>query len=540
MNGAGNGDQAGIVTFGSSPVLSQSVASASSVGSDWESAAGVDGSFTDMESALALARALPVGGSRRIVLISDGAENLGSSLNQASQAAQDGVPIDVLPLPGIDGDDLRVDGASAPSAIWSGDSLQILASIGSGEAGAATVSLVAFDGTTVSKLASKDITVQPGLNSVTFDVPDLSPGFHALSISVASSTVADQYPDNDSYPLAVIVRDAPKLLLVSEANSDPGRLKSALEQKGAVVTLAEPSAVSSELPDLSIYDGFVLDNVAATSFTYDQLVGLQQATKTLGKGLVVIGGRSSSYGPGSYAGSVLEDVLPVTVKVSNGQQRPKVALLLIIDKSGSMSYDPLGGSSKIDMAKDAAKLAVTALSDGDQIGILTFSDSQQWVVNMTTIDGQTTRDQVDAAIDTITADGGTNILPALIEGFDKIRQTDADVRHVVLLSDGKSRTGTPESYDKDVAGCSGRPHDPLHDRDRRRCRPRSAHAPRGDRQRPLSLHRQTGRHSSADLAGSSGCRQSVGYPGDLPSNSRPAESDHDRLQGERSAGTRRV
>jgi hypothetical protein len=302
LNGAGSGDRAGIVSFGSSPVLSQSVSSASSIGSGWEGAAGVDGSFTDMESALALARALPVGGSRRIVLISDGAENLGSSLNQASQAAQDGVPIDVLPLPGIDGADLRVDGASAPSAIWSGDSLQILASIGSGEAGAATVSLVAFDGTTVSKLASKDITVQPGLNSVTFDVPDLTPGFHALAISVASSTVANQFTDNDSYPLAVIVRDAPKLLLVSEANSDPGRLKSALEQKGAVVTLAEPSAVSSELPDLSIYDGFVLDNVAATSFTYDQLVGLQQATKTLGKGLVVIGGRSSSYGPGSYAG----------------------------------------------------------------------------------------------------------------------------------------------------------------------------------------------------------------------------------------------
>jgi Ca-activated chloride channel family protein len=445
LSGAGGGDQAAVIAFGSSPELAQPVTKASQIGSGWQNAAGVDPQYTDMESALALARALPVGGSRRIVLVSDGAENLGSVLNQVSQAAADGIPIDVLPLPGVSGNDLRVEGASAPGAIWSGDSLQVLASIDSGAAGTATVSML-VDG---SVQASQEMTLQAGLNTVTLDAPNLTPGYHAISIQVASSAVTDAFPDDDTFPLAVIVRDQPKLLLIAPSGNDPGRLVSSLQRKGAVVTQTTPDRLSSQLPDLAVYDGFVLDNVPATAFTYDQLTGLQQATKSLGKGLVVIGG-SLSYGKGGYAGSVLEDALPVTVKTTDGKQRQHVALLLIIDKSGSMSYDPLDSTSKIEMAKEAAKLAVTALADGDQIGVLAFSDSQQWVVNMTTIDGQATRDQVNAAIDTITADGGTEIFPALQEGFDAIRRTDADVRHVVLLSDGKSRTGTPASYDKEI------------------------------------------------------------------------------------------
>jgi hypothetical protein len=125
--------------------------------------------------------------------------------------------------------------------------------------------------------------------------------------------------------------------------------------------------------------------------------------------------------------------------------------LLIIDKSGSMSYDPLSAVPKIDMAKDAAKLAVGALSDGDQIGLLAFDDTQEWVFQITTIDGQGSRDDINAAIDGVKADGGTEIYPALSIGFDAIRSVDADVRHIVLLSDGKSRTGTLESYEQLIA-----------------------------------------------------------------------------------------
>jgi hypothetical protein len=111
-----------------------------------------------------------------------------------------------------------------------------------------------------------------------------------------------------------------------------------------------------------------------------------------------------------------------------------------------MSYDPYGEMSKIDLAKESVRQAVSALVDGDQVGVLLFNDRQQWLVPMTTLNGQETLDRIESSLDAIKADGGTEIYPALNVGFDAMAATDADVRHIVLITDGKSRTGTPESY----------------------------------------------------------------------------------------------
>ncbi len=449
LGSSGDSDLAAVITFGSSPELAAPIERADQIGEEWSETGEIDTEYTDIETALALARALPVGGSRRIVLVSDGSENLGTALNQAGQAASDGTPIDVLIMPGAGGDDLRVEGASAPNAVWIGETVNVLATIATGRGGDGIVELL-VDGISV---AHENASFLPGLNTYTFEIPELDPGFHALSIRVDAITAFDRYVENNVLPLSIVVRDGPKLLLVSPAGSDPGRLRGALERKGAIVTLSEPAAVSSRLSDLSVFDAFVLNNVSARSLSFDQLTGLKEATRALGKGLVVVGG-NGSYGPGNYAGTVLEETLPVTVKVTDGRERQKVALLLIIDKSGSMSYDAFG-VNKIEMAKEAAKLAVGALANGDQVGILTFNDTQQWVVEMTVLDGQATRDQINASIDTIKADGGTEIFPALQTGFSIIRNTEVDVRHVVLLSDGKSRTGTKESYVQEIEDAVG-------------------------------------------------------------------------------------
>ncbi len=439
----GSEDRAAVVSFGAAPELTGPSAQASQLGSWDQTSESFDSNYTDIESALALARALPLGGSRRIVLVSDGAENIGSALNQAGQAATDRTPIDVLPVEGVGEGDLRVEAATAPSTTWAGEQVSVVASIASGAGGDGTVELL-VDG---SSVASKQETFPSGLSSYSFQVKDLEPGFHSMEVRVTGTTANDRFQENNSAPLSLVVRDKPKLLLVAQAGTDVGLLKGTLERKGAVVTVSDPADVPSRLSELGVYDAILLNNIPASAMTLDQLTGLQEATRSLGRGLIVIGG-TSSYGPGNYAGTVLEDTLPVTVKVTEGKERQRVALLLIIDKSGSMSYDPLSGSPKVEMAKEAAKLAAQALSDGDQIGVLAFSDSQQWVVPITTIDGQASRDEINAKIDGIKADGGTEIYPALSLGFDAIRNVDTDVRHIVLLSDGKSRSGTLESYEK--------------------------------------------------------------------------------------------
>ena len=439
------GRRAAVVDFGAKPVLTNPPAPAADLAANGETPDGttIDPAYTDISAGLGLARALPLGGGQRIVLLSDGAENIGAAVDQAAQAALAGVPIDVVPLPGVSDTDLRVDGLSAPTSAWEGEPISVLASVETGRAGPATVELL-VDGQVKS---TAQVDLPEGLSSRAFTLDDLSPGFHSLAVRVQGDPESNRRADDDLMPHGIVVRDKPRVLLIVPDGADSGIMRGILERGGSDVTVSDPAGIPSRLSELGAWDGFVLDNVPASALTYDQVAGLREATHSLGRGLVVVGG-TSSYGPGGYAGTPLEDALPVTVKVTDGRERQRVALLLIIDKSGSMGYDPLGGKGKIEMAKEAASLAARALSDGDQIGVLVFNDRQEWVVPMTTIDGESTFQEIDRKIAGIEPDGGTEILPALSVGLDAIRNADADSRHIVLLSDGKARTGTRESYQR--------------------------------------------------------------------------------------------
>lgn len=141
---AGENDRAAVVVFGSSPLVAQPAAAVGDLGGGWADVPlpGAGAEYSDLESAVALGRALPLGGSGRIVVLSDGAENVGSVLDQATQAAADGVVIDVVPLPGVGADDLRIDGVTAPSATWRGEPFGVLVSVASGAGGDGTVELL--------------------------------------------------------------------------------------------------------------------------------------------------------------------------------------------------------------------------------------------------------------------------------------------------------------------------------------------------------------------------------------------------------------
>jgi Mg-chelatase subunit ChlD len=446
---APGGSEAAVVAFGANPDVAAAPGAAAQVQSNWQSntSISVDGSATNLESALAVANALPTSGSKRIVVLSDGAENAGSAL---AQAGHTGVPVDTVPVPGIAAGDLRLDALSGPASLWKGDSAALIATLASPAPAQATLT-VTVDGVPITE---QTLAIGAGQTNHRLDFGVLEPGFHSIVVTV---TVADNAIDpileNDTLPFGVVVRDAPVVLMIADERADSGFLTNALINDGALVTTVSPDRVPTRLGDLAPYDAIVLNNVPASALSIDQVAAIDQAARTYGKGVLISGG-TQSYGPGGYAGTGLEQMLPVSVKVTDGAQRPRVALLLIIDRSGSMTYNPQAGVSKLDMAREAAKLALTALADGDQIGVLAFNDRQQWVVPMTPIEGESSRAAINAAIDDLTGDSGTEVYPALQVGLDAIRAVDVEVRHVILLSDGRSRSGTRESYESLIAAAA--------------------------------------------------------------------------------------
>ncbi len=115
---------------------------------------------------------------------------------------------------------------------------------------------------------------------------------------------------------------------------------------------------------------------------------------------------------------------------------PSLALVLVIDKSGSMS-ESSGGYSKVELAKEAAIQATGILGPLDMAGVIAFDDSAQWVVPLQAVED---KEAIQDDIATIRADGGTSIYPSLALAYADLKDAHTMFKHIILLTDGQSAT----------------------------------------------------------------------------------------------------
>ncbi len=139
-----------------------------------------------------------------------------------------------------------------------------------------------------------------------------------------------------------------------------------------------------------------------------------------------------------------ETFLGVGVDVPKGHAafRPKVAVGLVIDTSGSMA------GQKIESARAAAKTFVNKLVDGDVVGVDVFDDSARTLIVPTVLDAES-RPKILAAIAKLGVGGSTNMFDGLNLAESHVVGSPAthSVRRVVVISDGRANVGpsTPES-----------------------------------------------------------------------------------------------
>jgi len=129
--------------------------------------------------------------------------------------------------------------------------------------------------------------------------------------------------------------------------------------------------------------------------------------------------------------------MPVTMKPPQHKER-KRALILVMDKSGSM-----GRNDKLTYAKAAAETVIKTLKDSDLIGVIGF-DSQPFVVVPLQSVAQS-RGYFDQMVNRLSAHGQTFLIPALREAERALGNSGAQVKHVVILTDGETG-GTAEMY----------------------------------------------------------------------------------------------
>lgn len=381
---------------------------------------------SDLASGLRLAGALvPEGYAGRVVLLSDGRQTRGDVLAAARELAGRSVEVDVVPLGPTAAPDVRMESASLPETAFKGEVSTLTVRLYSDRSTAATLRVYRDD----QLILERPVDLRTGRQEVAVAVPVGEPGLHRYRADIsAADPTAEGISANNSLGAIQRVEGPPKVLVVASGADGPGWLPGALSAGGVEVTAAGPSALPGDLAGLARYDAVILANLPAEALPPGAGELLERYVRDLGRGLVMTGG-PESFGPGGYAETAVERALPVYMDLRGRGRQPDVALALVIDKSGSMS------GSKVEMAKEAAVRSVRLLRDSDRAAVLAFDSMPQWVAPLTRL---AEREKLENAIGSIYAAGGTEIYPALLAGFEAVRAADADVRHLILLTDGRS------------------------------------------------------------------------------------------------------
>jgi Mg-chelatase subunit ChlD len=444
-------DRAGVVVFGRDAAVERSPFDGDlKLNRTIESI--VDPQSTNLAAGLKLAQAmLPEDSAKRIVLVSDGNENLGNAMEQAEALAVAGVGIDVVPIRYQPRPDIAIERVTLPPDARRNEPFDVRivvtnsAKPSAADSGAAPGRLVLSRTASGRKdvMAEEHVVLPPGKKVFSFRQTIDSPDFYAYEAKfLPDNPDSDASPQNNHATAFTHVQGKGRTLLI-ENHEQPGEfnvLVERLRRQGLEVESQPSDKTFSSLAELQPFDAVILADAPREQFTDGQVEMLAQNTQQMGAGLLMIGG-PNSFGAGGWADTEVEKALPVDCQIRDAKVVPQGALALVIDNSGSMMGE------KVEMCKEAAISSVKTLGPTDYVCVVVFSGDADWIVRPTMVgNGQS----IIRRIRRIGADGGTNMYPGMTFARDGLQQTPAAVKHMVVLSDGQTMGSGYEELARDI------------------------------------------------------------------------------------------
>lgn len=364
---------------------------------------------------------------KRAVLVTDGNENRGDLRGEAATARDFGVEVSVLEVPFVAEPEVLVRRLEFPDRVSLSTPFTITAEIYATEATSARFSLQQnefFD------IQGRSLELEAGVNRVELSAEVYEPGTRDFTFRLQADG-DDRFAENNTFVRTIEVAGRPQVLYVEGQARSRTYLQRALDRNrndlaNFDLDVRTAYGMPNTLEEMANFDLILLSDVDARYVSRSTMGNLERYVRELGGSLVLAGGERS-FGPGGFDNTRLEEIAPVTFDMQRQRNQPSLAMMIVIDRSGSMD------GLKMEMAKDAAKAVVDMLGPQDAIGVVAFDTQAQTVVRL---QPATNRARIRADIGRIAAGGGTDILPALTEAYIELSGRPARLKHVIVLTDG--------------------------------------------------------------------------------------------------------
>lgn len=386
---------------------------------------------SDIANAIQTALSLfPPDASRRIVILSDGQQTRGDAIARAQRASASGVQISYVPFFRDPAPDVRITDIEAPNRVAENQDFDISVSINA-EADTPATLLIFSNG---SLIHEEDLDLQAGDTSYTLTQTSQFSGFLDFSAQIVVPDEYDNFGQNNQLAAFSQVVGPSRVLLVTRDEQEIEHLLPAMEQAGIIVDVAPPDNLPISIASLANYKSIILANIPATELANAQMELLDTYVRDIGGGLVFIGG-PETYAPGGYFGTPLEETLPVEMQIKDQQRLPRLTIVYLIDRSGSMGQIGRSGVPNLELAKRAIVLSLALLQPTDRAAVGTFDTGGAWVAPFQNVNDS---QALISVVNTIRSGGGTDILAGLNLVQRDIVEEPSEIKHIILLTDGGS------------------------------------------------------------------------------------------------------
>lgn len=393
---------------------------------------------TDIAEAVRLAMAMmPSDTRRRIVLMSDGNENVGNVLEEAQRVGAAGIPIDVVPLEYEHSDEVVFEQLAAPPTANLEETVNLRMVLRSQKTTKGQIRLE-HNGEIVdldpkSSSVGYPVTLNAGPNALTIPIPLRAVGAHRFEAKfIPDGESEDSIADNNEGKAFTVVAGQGKVLILCTPEADNQQSAQLLAAALRGERIESEVQVAGEKPldhvRLLEYSLVIISNVSAGDFREEEKQTLSTYVRELGGGLVMVGG-DDGFGAGGWAGSPIEDVMPVSFDVKNTKQIPKGALVLVMHACEIPQGNYWG--------EQVAIAAVKTLSSRDLVGILAWQffgpERGFWVSPLNEVGNKT---NVVQNIMKMSMGDLPDLDEVMRPGVDALAiNTSAAAKHMIVISD---------------------------------------------------------------------------------------------------------